>query len=113
MVAIQNPVRTTPEPLGRRRVRRLTVDAAARTTVLATGSGSVRVSAVPDPAAGRRATVGMRRLHHLLIDVSGATASCTVAGLTRRLVRRRLPLAAALALAAQGVPAFVTAAEEG
>ena len=113
MVAIQNPVRAIPSPSGLRRIRRVTVDGEARLTVLDTDCGSVRVGAVPDPAGAGRATAGMRRVHHLLVDVSGPTASCTVSGHTRRLVRRRLPLAAALALAAQGVPAYVAVGGEG
>ena len=112
MVAARNLPRTRPDGCARGRIRQVTVDDHAWGTVLETGCGSVHVAAVPDPTRASLATAGMPRLHHLVIDVSGATASCTVAGRTRRLVRRRLPLTAALALAAQGVPAFLTAGEE-
>jgi hypothetical protein len=112
MVAARNLQATGRDGCARCRIRQVTVDDRAQSTVLETGCGAVRVAAVPDPVRAGLATAGMRRLHHLVIDVSGATASCTVAGRTRRLVRRRLPLAAALALAAQGVPAFITAGEE-
>ena len=112
MVAARNPSRTSLDRCARCRIRQVTVDDHDVGTVLETGCGSLHVAAVPDPVRAGLATAGMRGLHHLVIDVSGATATCTVAGRTRRPVRRRLPLTAALALAAQGVPAFLTAGEE-
>lgn len=92
---------------GANRVRSLSSD--GRTSIASLGAGhhTATLPGAPDAALARAATVGLRRVHHVRIAVTDAGIDCTVSGSTRTLVRRRVPLGAALALADQGVPTFI------
>lgn len=86
---------------------------AGTTLVVRTGHGrrSIRLRARPDVAMARSIVAGLRRVRWVRIG-TGAGASAVHAELValthRRPVRRRIPLAAALALAADGVPTVVS-----
>ena len=81
------------------------------------GAGATRrlvVADAPDTRAARLATAGMRRIDWARIDHGPLGTTASVAGTANRLpVRRRLPVAAALALAAGGVPTLVCVRREG
>ena len=75
------------------------------------GRTRVTVDARPDAVLAHRLTAGMRRVRWVRIAGSPLGSSCELVGMAHRCpVRRRVPLSAALALAADGVPALVTGA---
>lgn len=90
------------------RIRSLTSSGRSSLVSLGRDRPGVALPAAPDPRLAGASTVGLRRLHHVLIELRPTGTTCTVAGTTRNPVRRRVPLGAALALADQGVPTFVT-----
>lgn len=90
------------------RVRALTSSGSSSLVSLGSDRPVVALPAAPDPRLAGAATVGFRRLHHVLVELGPTGPTCTVAGTTRNPVRRRVPLGAALALADQGVPTFMT-----
>lgn len=61
----------------------------------------------PDPAAAAVATAGLWRLQWVQLHLDGDAAVARLAGTTRHPHVRTIPAAAALALAEQGVPAYV------
>jgi hypothetical protein len=67
----------------------------------------VRLAATPDRALARRVTEGLRHLGWVRLHVDGDTASADLFAASRHPVRRRIPLAAALALSEAGVPTLV------
>lgn len=96
-------VRTAP-------VLGLTVAGGCSVVSVASPGGTGRdlvLKAAPDAALARRFTTGMRRLAWVRIDATGAEPRCEVFGVARRPCHRRLPLAAALALADANVRTVV------
>lgn len=71
------------------------------------GRRDVVLPAVPDQTLARRLTGGFRRLSWVLIDATGDQVRCQVAGIFRRPRHVKIPLAAALALADDGVSTVV------
>jgi hypothetical protein len=67
----------------------------------------VRVPARVDRQAAVRHTGDLRRLLHISLDLTCQPPLCRLAATTRHPINRRLPLAAALALAATGVPTTI------
>ena len=85
----------------------LVVDSAA-------GRHRISVAARPDAVLARRLTGALRRVRWVRIAGSPLGSGCELVGAGHRCpVRRRLPLSAALALAAEGVPTVVTGSEAG
>ena len=77
-------------------------------TLLAGASGpTLRVAARPDRDAARRDTADLRHLGWLRLAVEGDEATAELFATARRPVRRRLPVAAGLALAEAGVPTLL------
>ena len=91
-------------------------DGSGSVLVVDTAAGRRRVSVPgrPDPVLARRLTGGLRRVRWVRIAGSPLGTVCELVGAAHRCpVRRRVPLSAALALAAEGVPALVTGPELG
>ena len=81
-------------------------------TLLAGASGpTLRVTACPDRDAARRVTADLRSLGWLRLAVEGDEATADLFATARHPVRRRLPLAAGLALAEAGVPTLLVRSE--
>jgi hypothetical protein len=78
-------------------------------TVRATGGydREVTLAARPNLGLARNLTGGFRRLAWVRIDTTSTPMRCEVSGIARRPHRCRIPLAAALALAAADVPTLV------
>jgi hypothetical protein len=70
-------------------------------------SVQVRMPARVDRQAALRHTGDLRRLLHISLDLTCRPPLCRLAATTRRPINRRLPLTAALALAATGVPTTI------
>jgi hypothetical protein len=68
---------------------------------------TLRLPCRPDRAAARRVTADLRHLGWVRLSVHGPEATAELFAASRRPVRRRLPLAAALALAEAGVPTLL------
>ena len=85
------------------------VDGRSIITVGLPGRPDAEVTLVgtPDARLARSLTTGFRRLAWVRIDASGPRVRCEVSGIARRPHQCRLPLAAALALAAADVPTLV------
>ncbi|MDQ3304524.1 MAG: hypothetical protein M3535_00820 [Actinomycetota bacterium] len=67
----------------------------------------VTLAARPNLGLARNLTGGFRRLAWVRIDTTSTPVCCEVSGIARRAHRCRIPLAAALALAAADVPTLV------
>ena len=109
MTAVRTARATTASEHRWGTVRAVRADPATSTTTIHSDCGPHVVPDLPDVMGGVVATSGLRRTHHVLIVLDGGTATCTVAGITRAPVRRPVSLGAALALVAEGVPAFLVA----
>lgn len=80
------------------------------TLVQGTAGPPLRLPCRPDRGAARRVTADLRHLGWVRLSAQGTEASAEVFASSRRPVRRRLPLAAALALAEAGVPTLLVRA---
>jgi len=81
-------------------------------TLLGGASGpTLRVAARPDRDEARRVTTDLRSLGWLRLAVEGDEATAELFATARHPVRRRLPLAAGLALAEAGVPTLLVRSE--
>jgi hypothetical protein len=104
---------TTPDvpntTTGLGRVQRVT-SAHGRTILTVDGPDGVRdlvLPISPDRAAGVAAAAGLWRLQWVRLHIDAPSPIARLAGTTRHPHVRSIPLSAALALAEQGVPAFV------
>ena len=71
------------------------------------GVHAVVTSQLPDAGLARAAAAGLRRLQWVRLHLDGPTPSAELAGTTRHPQVRTIPIAAGLALAVQGLPAYV------
>jgi hypothetical protein len=103
---------TTTVALGR--IHRLT-SAGGQTIVTVADTDGVHdvvLPVAPDRRAAVAAAAGLWRLQWVRVHLEGATPTARLAGTTRHPHVRAVPLSAALALAEQGVPAFVCGEED-
>lgn len=105
-----HPTSTVPDPSHLSPARLCSLSTDGRSSIAGLGSdlAVIALPGAPDPRCGGAASLGLRRVHHVTIDVRPVGVTCTVAGITRAPVRRRVTLGTALALAGRGVPTFVT-----
>lgn len=75
------------------------------------GPVDVVLPLAPDGRAAAAATAGLWRLQWVRLQLDGAAPHARLAGTTRHPHVRVIPLAAGLALAAQGLPAYVVGQE--
>lgn len=100
-----------PTTNGVGRVRRIT-SAHGRTIVTVDGHDGVEdlvLPVAPDRQAATAATAGLWRLQWVRLHLDAPAPHGRLAGTTRHPHVRTIPLTAALALAEQGLPAFVDA----
>jgi hypothetical protein len=88
------------------RLERLAV-LGSETLVAGAVGPTVRVKSRPDRQAARRLTADLRHLAWVRLAVTGDEATAELYASARLPVRRRLPVAAALALAEAGVPTLL------
>jgi hypothetical protein len=108
---VQTAVTTAavPERDGLGRLRHVTSlgDRSLVTVEGPVGPHDLVVPTAPDRAAAVAAAAGLWRLQWVRIDLGGGLPTARLAGTTRHPHVRAIPVCAALALAEQGVPAFV------
>ena len=104
-----SPTSTVSDPhhLSPARICSLSSDGRSSIATLGPDRAVIALPGAPDPSGAGAATLGLRRVHHVIIEVHPAGVTCTAAGITRTPVHRRVTLGTALALAGQGVPTFV------